>query len=124
MDEVWARAALVVGALAVAGVVVVVQRLQARPSVRTIRATGLAPGVYLFTSATCAGCVQARQTLQAGLGEDGFGEFAWEEGSGVFDELSIEAVPAVLVVETGGRGTIFPGQPDRALRRIAAGFDP
>jgi hypothetical protein len=124
MDEVWARAALVAGALAVAGVVVLVQRLRARPSVRTVGETSLAPGTYLFTSATCAGCAQARQTLRTELGEDRFHEFAWEEGSAPFDELGIDAVPAVLVVDPGGRGTVFPGQPDRALRRIVAGFDP
>jgi hypothetical protein len=124
MDEVWARAALVAGALAVAGVVVLVQRLRARPSPKTVGETGLDPGVYLFTSATCSTCAQARQTLQSALGGDRFHEFAWEEGSETFDQLGIDAVPAVLVVEPGGRGTIFPGQPDRALRRIDAGFDP
>jgi hypothetical protein len=124
MDEVWARAALVGGALAVAGVVVLVQRLRARPSPRTVAQTGLDPGVYLFTSASCSTCAQARQTLQTELGEDRFYEFAWEEGSETFDRLGIDAVPAVLVVESGGGGTIFPGQPDRALRRIDAGFDP
>ena len=124
MDEVWVRVALVAGALAVAGVVVLAQRLRARPSVRTVVETGLAPGVYLFTSATCSSCAQARQTLQTELGEDRFCEFAWEEGSATFDQLGIDAVPAVLVVEPGGGGTVFPGQPDRALRRIDAAFDP
>jgi hypothetical protein len=95
-----------------------------RDPLRTVGETSLDPGVYLFTSATCSTCAQARQTLQTELGGDRFHEFAWEEGSETFDQLGIDAVPAVLVVEPGGRGTIFPGQPDRALRRIDAGFDP
>ncbi len=122
MDEVWARAGLVAGALAVAGVVVLIQRSRARQTVRRVAATGLEPGVYLFTSTTCSSCIRARETLEAGLGEGRFRELAWEEASQTFEELGVDAVPAVMVVDGRGRGRIYPGQPDRALRRLSSAW--
>ncbi len=120
MDELWARVGLVAGALAVAGVVVLIQRSRATRAVRKVVETGLEPGVYLFTSATCSSCTQARERLEAKLGQDRFRELAWEETSQTFEELGVDAVPAVMVVDDRGRGRIYPGQPDRALRRLSS----
>lgn len=53
--------------------------------------------------------------MVAALGETGFTEYVWEDDPGVFSELGIDAVPAVLVVGEDGRGRLYPGQPDRAL---------
>ena len=121
MDEVWARAGLVAGALAVAGIVVLFQRSRARQTVKRVSATGLEPGVYLFTSTTCSSCLQARETLEARLGEGRFRELNWEEASQTFEELGVDAVPAVMVVDGRGRARLFPGQPDRVLRRLSSG---
>ncbi|MGH3649714.1 MAG: hypothetical protein ACRDU9_03320, partial [Acidimicrobiia bacterium] len=57
----------------------------------------------------------ARRKLDAFLGEGGYREMAWEREPVRFDELGIDSVPAVLVVGEGGRGRLYPGQPDRAL---------
>lgn len=115
MDDVWVRAALVAGALAVAGVVVAAQRWRARRPLRTPGPTGLDPGLYLFSSSDCDTCRQARETLDARIGRDGYVEIEWQDQDDVFTEVGVDAVPTVVIVSTNGRGRIFPGQPGRAL---------
>lgn len=118
MDETWARVVLVSGALLVAGALAVWQRRRAtsKPE-RSIDAAGFDPGVYFFSSSACASCARARQKLEARLG-DGFVEYNWEQAPGTFADLDVDAVPAVLIVDESGSATLFPGQPDRALRRV------
>lgn len=115
MDDVWARAALVAGALAVAGVVVLVQRWRAARPRRTSGPTGLAPGLYFFSSSDCETCLQARETLDARLGTDAYTEIEWQERGDVFERVGVDAVPAMVIVSADGRGSIYPGQPERAL---------
>lgn len=117
MNEVWARAALVLGVLLVAGVISLLQRRQRRP-MRDIEAIGLPAGVYFFSSASCSTCTGAREKLQARLGDSGFTEFAWEESPGRFADLDVDAVPAVAIVDEHGRGRLYPGQPERALAAL------
>ncbi|HUG32458.1 MAG TPA: hypothetical protein VMM14_06155 [Acidimicrobiia bacterium] len=124
MDELWARVGLVVGALAVAGIAVVAQRARARRPVETITDTGFPRGVYLFSSSSCATCRQARDRLHAALGESGFVELSWEEHPEQFHEVSVEAVPAVLLVGEDGGGRLYHGQPERALRDLEERLDP
>jgi mono/diheme cytochrome c family protein len=119
MDEIWVRIGLVAGALIVAGAVTAVLRARARQRpVREVDAAEFEPGVYLFASSTCASCHMARVKLDAALGVDGYVEMAWERDPGVFTALEVEAVPAVMIVSAGGRGRIFPGQPDKALETV------
>lgn len=72
--------------------------------------------MYLFTSTACPTCITAREKLAGKV--DVFEEVVWEEQPGVFSELGVDAVPAVLVVGDGGAGRLFPGQPDRVLREL------
>ena len=118
MDEVWARVGLVIGALAVAACVTLIQRWRTRRPIRTVEVTGTAPGVYFFSSSTCPTCEQAREKLDARLGEEGYTEHAWENDPGPFSDFDIEAVPTVVILEEGGRGRLYPGQPDKALSRL------
>lgn len=118
MDEVWVRVVLVAAVLGLALVVVLWQRRRAGRAVRVVPAGDLSEGVYLFSSTSCRSCESARQTLTSRLGENGFTEFVWQEGSVRFDDLEIGAVPAVLVVAANGSGRLYPGQPDLALRRL------
>lgn len=118
MDEIWARVGLVLGALAAAAAVIAIQRFRARRPVRTVETTDIEPGVYFFSSAACPTCEQAREKLDARLGRHGYTEYPWESHPGIFDALGVDAVPAVLVADEGGRGRLYPGQPDRALARL------
>ncbi len=118
MDEVWARVGLVVGALAVATCVTVIQRWRTRRPVRTVKVADAAPGIYFFSSSTCATCERAREKLDARLGEDGYTEHAWEDDPAPFVDFDVDAVPAVVILGDEGRGRLYPGQPDKALSRL------
>ena len=118
MDEVWARLGLIAGALLVALVVTLVLRARARGAPQRLESTGLEAGIYYFSSASCPDCRSVRRKLTEALGESGFLEFNWEQQPGVFHDLSVDAVPATLVVNTDGSGTLYPGQPDRALATV------
>lgn len=115
MDEIWARVGLVLGALAIAGIVVAIQRRGRRVPERDIEAPRLDPGLHFFSSRGCSTCDGARQKIINAVGESGFTEYVWEEDPGVFGELGIDAVPAVLVVREPGKGRLYPGRPDKAL---------
>ena len=116
MDDVWIRAGLVAAALLVVGVVLLVLRWKESAQARRVSVKGLGPGIYLFTSTTCPTCITARERLSERV--DVFEEIVWEEQPGLFTELGVDAVPAVLVVGEGGSGRLFPGQPDRVLREV------
>lgn len=118
MDDLWLRVALLALALAIAGVFVWWQRSQGAKGIHEADPGDLDPGVYFFSSSACPGCVGARDKLAARLGGSGFTEFSWEESPGVFADLDIDAVPAVLIVQSAGRATVYPGQPERALRSV------
>lgn len=118
MDEFWARAAVVTGALAVAGVVVAIQRWRARRPVRLVGDTGLPPGVYLFTSAECDSCRRARESLDTEMGPTGYRELTWNDDADRFDSIGVDGVPTVLVVSQDGRGRLYRGQPDAVLAEL------
>lgn len=118
MDEVWVRFGLVAGALVVAGAATLILRHRATEPLRLLSTTGLAAGTYLFSSDACSTCRSARDKLVARVGEAGFSEFVWESEPRLFAELGIDAVPAVLLVAENGSGTLYRGQPDRALRHV------
>lgn len=118
MDEIWVRLGLVAGTLAVAGCVILIQRRRARRPIRTVEVPDKAPGVYFFSSSTCATCEDARDKLDARLGTDGYTEYAWEDNPGPFGDFDVDAVPAVVILEEGGRGRLYSGQPDKALSRL------
>lgn len=118
MDEIWARVGLVAAALAVAGSIAVWQRGWGRARMRDVSVVTLEPGTYYFSSASCPTCAVAREKLDQTLGDRGYVEFSWEEDPGVFAEVGVDAVPAVLIVNRAGRGRLYPGQPERALAEL------
>lgn len=118
MDELTLRFGLVVGALVVAGLATWFLRKRANQPVRSIGVTSLGSGTHLFTSTTCGTCGSARSKLIEVLGAAGFNEHVWEQEPGIFSELGVDAVPAVVVVDEVGHATIYPGQPERALAAL------
>ncbi len=118
MSEVWARLLVVVAVLGIAASVGFLISLRGRRRPVPALTTGLEAGVYLFTSAGCADCRPAKQALVDVLGRDGFAEVRWEESPDLFTEVGIDVVPATLVVEEGGAGTVFRGHPTEALRAL------
>jgi len=118
MDEFWLRLAIVAGALAVAATVSVWQRARVRRPVRDIASTGLEGGVYLLTSSSCPTCRAARSRVRSALGEDGFEEIEWEQDPGMFADLGVDAVPALLVVGESGDGRLHPGAGRAAIASL------
>lgn len=118
MDEAWVRLALIGGALVVAALATTIIRLRARGGPRRLHETGLAPGVYLFTSSACPDCSSVRRALTEALGEGGFEERSWESEPGVFHRLGVDAVPATMIVGEDGSGTVWPGRADDALAEL------
>jgi hypothetical protein len=115
MNDVTVRA-LVVTAVVTAALLIawlLERRRASRP--RKIQTTGLQPGIYLFTSETCAECTSARDLLVSSLGTDGFTEIAWSENPTLFEELQIPHVPASLRVDADGSGRCWFGDPKRML---------
>lgn len=115
MSELWLRVAIVGGALVVAGLIALITRTRAANAIRTVRAEHLEAGVYFFSATTCETCERARDRLDSKLGASGYTEFAWEHHPDVFSEYGVDQVPAVMVVNHEGRGSLRFGQPDRAL---------
>lgn len=76
---------------------------------RAIANTGLAPGVYLFSSKTCHECDGARGLL---TGSD-FHEISWEDQPEEFERLGIGEVPSTLVVGSRGAATLHRGVPNQ-----------
>ena len=116
MDEIWVRLALIAGALGITFVVILILRFRAKAP-RRLESTGLNVGVYLFTSSACPDCGPARDKLSEKL-DDGFVEMKWEEEPAVFEELGVSGVPATLVVEADGSGTLFSGQLEKVINRL------
>ena len=117
MSEVWLRLAIVIGAVAVSLLIVAMLRRRPAPSDNPDGGP-LPPGVYLFTSSTCADCVGARERLEDMLGRAGYIEIGWEDDPGLFTHLGIDAVPCTMVVGDDGSASLHPGMPDRALRGL------
>jgi hypothetical protein len=117
MSEVWLRLGIVAGLLLISVVVIVWLRRRPAESV-AVDEGGLGPGVYLFTSSTCADCAGARRRLQDALGASGFVEIEWEQEPGLFAGLGIDAVPCTVLVADDGSASKYPGMPDRALEGL------
>lgn len=115
MDELWLRVVLVGTALVVTAAVSYLLARRSGTKPRRVNTGSMEPGVYLFTSATCADCAPAREKLRKALGDHGFHEVSWEDQPRVLQDLGVDAVPATLIVGEGGWGTLYPGRPDRAI---------
>lgn len=82
----------------------------------------LAPGVYLFSSATCTTCRGARRVLDHHLLR--YSEVRFEDDPSALARHAIGSVPTVVVVTREG-ATAFEGVPRwRALARVGAGLFP
>lgn len=79
---------------------------------RSLVDTGLTRGIYLFTSSTCPDCGPVRDALSNHIGPDGYTELSWEGDRALFESLRIDAVPATMVVDDAGTGSLWPGSPD------------
>jgi hypothetical protein len=117
MSEIWVRLIMVIGTL---GAVALVASLLRRPDPvgHAVSGADLGPGVYLFTSGTCADCLIARDQLGDRLGATGFIEVEWEKDPASFARLGIEVVPCTVLVAGDGSVTRYPGLPDGALERF------
>lgn len=73
--------------------------------------TGLAPGVYLFTSDDCASCEEAARLLTDR--DISFSRVSWQANPDLFDRLRIDAVPSVGQVGEDGSGRWWLGVPPR-----------
>ncbi len=112
------RLLIVVLVIGVAAGVAAAQRRGTAWRRRPAELPGLPAGVYLFTSTTCASCPAARESLTAVLGPSGFAEIAFEDRPEVFARCGIARVPALAVVEEGGRSWRAEGVvPARRVRR-------
>ncbi len=99
MDDIAVRLLIVLGSgVLVAVFAFVFKRRRSRPT-RVIAQTGLTAGTYLFTSATCRECLEARSSLA------GFIEISWEESPEIFNRLEVTAVPSTLTVDPSGTGS-------------------
>lgn len=114
MDETWIRIAVVAGLLGLGAATGLWRRRGPVRPPRTV-STSLPAGIHLFSSAGCATCATARESLLSAFGEDGFVEHSWEAEPDLFAELLVDAVPAVLEVGPTGEGTIYPGLPDARI---------
>jgi len=112
MSDLAFRVALVGLALLIAFAAVSIWRRRSRSPHRTLKKTGLEPGVYFFTSSSCADCGAVRKRLASRFGDDGFVEFSWESDRKVLERLDIGVVPSSLVVAGTGAGTLWAGAPD------------
>jgi hypothetical protein len=113
MDDLTVRL-LIVGA-AVLAVVVAAAVAGRRPrGRRSIADTGLAAGIYLFTSGGCDQCAEARDRLARIVGGAGYTEVPWESEPATFERLAVRQAPSTLVVAADGSGTWHPGVPGRA----------
>lgn len=117
MSEVWLRLAIVAGLVLISAVGIVALRSRHLDKA-AVDAGNLAPGVYLFTSSTCADCAGARVRLEDILGVSGFVEIEWEKEPGLFAGLGIDVVPCTVVVGSDGSASVSPGMPDRALKGL------
>ncbi|MGA7096614.1 MAG: thioredoxin family protein [Acidimicrobiia bacterium] len=114
MSEVLTRLALILGAVAVTAVITLALRTRQRSPEKDVE---LPPGIYLFSSATCADCVIARDRLVGELGEVGFVEYSWEEEPALFTEMAIDVVPTTLVVRSDSTIERVAGDPVNLLRQ-------
>jgi hypothetical protein len=118
MSEDWLRPLIVVAVLGLAALAgLIISRKERRTPYRA-RQVSIAPGIYLFTSSSCAGCDPARRFLVDAVGPDGFVEVRWEDVPERFTETGIEEVPATLVVTSSGLAMVYPGHPELALQSL------
>ncbi|MGH8916661.1 MAG: hypothetical protein ACRDZM_19375 [Acidimicrobiia bacterium] len=111
MSDVWIRLGLITVVLGLGLIVGAALHIRDRRRPAPIDVTGLAPGVYFFSSATCHECLPARDLIEAALGPEGFVEVKWEEQPATFAEIGIEEVPATIVVEEDRPARLFTGIP-------------
>lgn len=102
MDDVLSRLIVVLAGTGVVIVVAAVLSARRRRPSKAVASSGLAPGIYLFSSRDCGECTSARGRLDRAVGGDGYTEITFEAGSAVFDRLGITEVPSTLVVAEDG----------------------
>ncbi len=112
------RLLVVGGALVLVALFVFLIRPRRRQG-RLFDGAGLRPGVYLFTSTTCADCMTAKARLVEGLGPSGFVEIEWEKDPDLFTQVGIGLVPCTVVVTSDGASTRYPGMPDGLLETLS-----
>jgi hypothetical protein len=110
VSETLVRVVVVAAVLATAAVALWWGRRVRWALPRPGKAKGLAPGVYFFSSAGCTPCARTRQILGDRFGS-GYTEIDYETHPSEFIGKGIGKVPTVIVVETGGKVTVFEGVP-------------
>lgn len=115
MDDIVVRMGLVVAAIGAALAVAWYLQRRARRPGRAVADPGLPPGFYYFSSRTCGTCRSARAELDRRLGAGGYAEYRWENDPEVFQRLSVDEVPALLVVTERRGARLFAGRLDVAF---------
>lgn len=118
VSDLTLRLLVVGGVLALVVVTVLYLRRRDMAPSRPLGRVHLDPGVYLFTSATCADCHAARESLEKHFGRQGFVEFSWEAEPEIFQTLSIDKVPCSVMVDDARRATLWIGQPGRMIYAV------
>lgn len=118
MDDIIGRVLVVAAVVAISLLIVRLLKGREAAPYRRIKSTGLSPGVYFFSSAACGDCGPVRTSLIERLGPEGFVEFSWERDPAFLEKLTIEGVPATLVVEESGHGRLWPGDAESMFRSL------
>lgn len=120
MSDLQIRVTVVAGAILLTILVTSLLRARSTRPVRRVPRVGLDPGVYFFSSSSCAECESARALLIKRLGPEAFVEFRWEDDPAPFERFDVSGVPATLRVESAGSGRLWQGSPSRMF----SDFDP
>jgi hypothetical protein len=118
MSEPLTRLLIVFGVMLVATLVTWVVRLSARPGAGAVN-VDLEPGVYLFSTLTCADCRPVHELLVKTLGVAGFSQIEWEDNRALFESLAIAVVPTTIVIGDDGKTQRVEGDPSSLLGRLS-----
>jgi hypothetical protein len=111
MDDTMVRLLIVLAGTLVVVATAAVLKARGRRPVRAVPGSGLAPGIYLFSSGDCGECSAARTRLDRLVGSDGYRELVWETSPDQFERLRITEVPSTLVVAADGSAEWHSGVP-------------
>lgn len=116
MDEPLVRLLIVLAGTLTVLVTAAFLEVRKRRPTRPVVGSGLAPGIYLFTSRDCAGCASARARLDRMVGFGAYVEMTWETNPGEFERLRITEVPSTVVVAANGSAEWHSGVPSGIVK--------
>jgi hypothetical protein len=104
---------IILGALALVVAVAVWRSTpRAKAKLSEVSRPDLGPGVYFFSSDTCAPCHDTRRVLHSAYG-DAVIEIRFDDDPSGFAQYGVSSVPTVFVLGSDGSGTRLEGVPSR-----------